>query len=58
MTPEKIKRDLEKGELSTLDAIEALEQLGYTPRAAEAIVDTWTDDPNEKQTYPPPSPLP
>lgn len=40
-TRETIEREFKAGDLAAIDAIERLEQLGYDPKDAEEIVDTW-----------------
>jgi hypothetical protein len=38
---DKIKRELAEGEISSLDAIQKLERLGFSPKSAEATVHSW-----------------
>lgn len=43
MTEQEIFAEFYHGDLSNLDAIEALQKLGHAPKEAERIVDEWLD---------------
>jgi hypothetical protein len=38
---EKIKRELASGDISSIDAIQKLERLGFSPKSAEYTVHSW-----------------
>ena len=46
-----VKREYLKGELSSIQAIERLENLGYPPRSAEALIDHWDRLPEEVKEH-------
>ncbi len=47
MMEDQIKKELLTGDMSSLDAIQALEKLSYLPKDAEALVDEWIENAQE-----------